>query len=88
MDFAVKGGRLDEQRTGCIVIGVYEGGKLSAAAAELDTASRDAVAEAVRRGDVDGELGTTLLLPGTPNGACERVLLVGLGPEGEFIESS
>jgi leucyl aminopeptidase len=88
MDFAVNGGRLDEQRTGCIVVGVYEGGKPSAPALELDAASRDAVAAAVRRGDLDGELGTTLLLAGIPNAACERVLLVGLGPEQEFIESS
>ena len=88
MDFAVKGGRLDEQRSGCIVIGVHDDGKLPAAAMELDAASRDAIAEALRRGDFDGELGATLLLPGTANAAFERVLLVGLGPEADFIESS
>jgi leucyl aminopeptidase len=88
MDFIAKSGSLDQQRTGCIVVGVYEGGRLSPSAIELDTASGHAISEAVRRGDMEGELGTTLLLPGIPKVACERVLLVGLGPEQEFGENS
>jgi leucyl aminopeptidase len=88
MEFAVNGESLDKQRTGCIVAGVYEGGKLSPSAMELDSASRHAVNEALSRGDLEGELGTTLLLAGIPNAASARVLLVGLGPEREFVESS
>ena len=88
MEFVVNDGRLGQQRTGCIVVGVYEGGKLSAAAMELDTASGHALNEALSRGDLQGELGTTLLLTGIPESAFERVLLVGLGPEREYIESS
>jgi len=88
MEFVVQGGSLDKQRTGCIVVGVYEGGKLSPSARELDNASGHALEEALNRGDLDGELGTTLLLTKIPNAASERVLLVGLGPEPEFIESS
>jgi leucyl aminopeptidase len=88
MEFAVTGGSLDARRTGCIVVGVYEGGKLSPSATALDAASGHALEEALSRGDLDGELGTVLLLPGIPNVASERVLLVGLGPEREFVESS
>lgn len=88
MEFVVKGGRLEKQRTGCIVVGVYEGGKLSPSALELDTASGHALNAALSRGDLDGELGTTLLLTGIPKAAYERVLLVGLGIEEEFVESS
>ena len=88
MQFVVNGGSLDKQRTGCIVVGVYEGGKLSPSAMELDNASGHALEQALTRGDIDGELGTTLLLPSIPNAASERVLVVGLGPEHEFIESS
>ena len=88
MEFVLKGGSLEKQRTGCIVVGVYEGGKLSPSAMELDTASGHAVNEALSRGDLDGELGTTLLLTRIPKMASERVLLVGLGPEPEFVESS
>jgi len=88
MEFAVKSDSLEKQRTGCVVVGVYEDGKLSSAGMALDTASGHALDAALSRGDLDGELGTTLLLTGIPNAACERVLLVGLGPEREFVESS
>src|SRR5918911_4500722 len=88
MEFVVKGESLAKQRTGCLVVGVYEGGKLSPSAIELDSASGRALSEAVSRGDLEGELGTVLLLTRIPNVASERVLLVGLGAEPEFVESS
>jgi len=88
MEFAARDGGLKKQRTGCIVVGVYEDGKLSPSAMELDTASGHALHEALSRGDVEGELGTALLLISNAEAAFERVLLVGLGPEGEFVESS
>src|SRR4051812_16366824 len=88
MEFVIKGGSLATQRTGCVVVGVYEGGKLSPSAMELDTASDHALRDAMSGGDLEGELGTTLLLTRIPKAACERVLLVGLGPEGDFLESS
>ncbi|MGE5096367.1 MAG: leucyl aminopeptidase [Betaproteobacteria bacterium] len=87
MEFGVKGGSLGKQRTGCIVAGVYEGRKLSPSAMELDAASGHALDEVLRRGDHEGELGTTLLLHNVPEVASERVLLVGLGPELEFVET-
>jgi len=87
MEFVVEGGSLERQHTGCIVVGVYEDRRLSPSAIELDTASRHALDEAVSRGDLDGELGAMLLLTRIANVASERVLLVGLGPEREFVES-
>jgi leucyl aminopeptidase len=86
MEFSVQAGSLARQRTGCIVAGVYAGRKLSNAAKELDTASGGALTAVLKRGDLDGELGTTLLLHGLARVAAERVLLVGLGPEREFVE--
>ena len=88
MKFAIQSGSVVEHRAGCIVVGVYEGGKLSASAMALDDASKGVISEALSRGDLDGELGTTLLLPARANMVAERVLLVGLGAEAEFIESS
>jgi leucyl aminopeptidase len=88
MKFAIQSGSVVEHRAGCIVGGVYEGGKLSASAMALDDASKGVISEALSRGDLDGELGTTLLLPARANMVAERMLLVGLGAEAEFIESS
>src|SRR3954469_9758041 len=88
MEFVLNGASLEKQRTGCIVVGVYEGGKLSPSAVALDSASGRVLSEAVSRGDLEGDLGTVLLLTRIPNVAAERVLLVGLGPEPEFVEAS
>ena len=88
MEFVATGGSLAKQRTGCIVVGVYEGGKLSPSAMEFDAGSGHVINEALSRGDFEGELGTALLLTRMAEAAFERVLLVGLGPEREFVESS
>ena len=88
MEFSVAASSLETQRTGCVVVGVYEGRKLSPPAMALDAASGHALEDVLKRGDLEGELGTTLLLHDVPKAAPERVLLVGLGPEREFHESS
>jgi leucyl aminopeptidase len=88
VNFGISSGGLRTQRTGCIAVGVYEGRKLSPAAMELDSASGHALGAVLKRGDLEGELGTTLLLHDVPKLACERVLLVGLGRKRDFLESS
>jgi leucyl aminopeptidase len=69
MDFAVTHERLDQRPTGCIVVGVYEGGMLSRAAGQVDAAASHAIGEVLSRGDFDGELGAVLLLAGMPGRA-------------------
>jgi leucyl aminopeptidase len=81
MDFVIAAATPAKQRTGCIVAGVFEGRRLSPSALELDIAADGALAAIVQRGDLEGELGTTLLLHGLPKLDAERVLLVGLGPQ-------
>lgn len=88
MDFRITSDSPSEQRTGCIVVGVFQGCELSPAALELDHASGHAISRVLGRGDLEGTLGTTLLIHDVSNLGCERVLLVGLGCEREFHESS
>jgi len=88
MEFRSSSGALAEQRTGCVVVGVYQGRRLSPAALDLDIASGGAISGVLGRGDLEGTLGATLLLHDVANVAAERVLLVGLGRESEFQESS
>ena len=87
MRFSIRTANLGNEGSGCIVVGVYEGRKLSVPATELDTAAGGTLDDVVAR-DFAGELGTTLLLHNVGKLAAERVLLVGLGPEKEFVESS
>ncbi len=84
MEFSIKPGSPDKQRSGCIVVGVFEGGKLSAAAQALDKAAKHYLSDIIARGDMSGKAATTLLLHNVPNTQSERVLLLGLGKGTEF----
>jgi leucyl aminopeptidase len=86
VEFSTKRGTPDKLATPCIAVGVYAGHKLSASAAALDRASQGAVREVLSRGDMEGKLGSTLLLYRVPGVAAERVLLVGLGEEADMRE--
>ncbi len=86
MEFSIKSGSPEKQRTGCVVVGVFEGRKLSASAQAIDVASGHYLGEVLRRGDLEGELGKTLLLHNVPKISADRILLVGLGREREFNE--
>ena len=82
MDFSIKAfntkNAIAEHKSSCIVVGIYEGGKLSAAAKALDL--KGVLTTAVKTGDITGKAGTTLLVHRAGESA-KRVLLVGLGAE-------
>ena len=84
MEFSIKSTQPGRTKSGCVVVGVFESRKLSAPATHLDEAARGHLAGIVRRGDMEGKTGTTLLLHNVPGVSCERVLLVGLGRQAEF----
>jgi leucyl aminopeptidase len=86
MQFSIKSGSPEKQRSACVVAGVFEPRRLSLPAQLLNRASNQYLTEIVRRGDMEGKSGSTLLLHNVPNLLAERVLLVGLGKEREFKE--
>ena len=86
MDYTVKSGDPEKQRSACVVIGVFEGRKLSASGKRLDAAAQGGLAALLRRGDIDGQRGQTLLLHSPAGLLCERLLLVGCGKEKELNE--
>ena len=61
----------------CLVVGVHDGGELSAAAAAIDRQCNGAISRFLKRGDFPGRLAETLLLPAFPRLKATRVLLVG-----------
>ena len=77
MKFSIKALSPESAKTGCVVVGVHQGGELTAAARRLDQASKGAIKQALR--DISGRTGSTLLLRALPGVAAERVLIVGLG---------
>ncbi len=86
MEFSIKSGSPEKQRSACIVVGVFEPRKLTRPAELIDAASKGYLADIVRRGDMEGKSGRTLLLHNVPGLLGDRVLLVGLGREKDFRE--
>ncbi|MFW8592174.1 leucyl aminopeptidase [Glaciecola sp. 2405UD65-10] len=86
MEFGVKSGSPEKQRSACIVVGVFEPRRLSTVAEQLDTISEGYISNLLRRGDLEGKAGQMLLLHHVPNVLSERVLLVGCGKERELNE--
>ncbi len=86
MDFLVKSGLPEKQRTACVVVGVFEPRRLSEVGERLDEATGGQISSIIKRGDMEGRLGQTLLLHNLPGLMCDRVLLVGCGREREFSD--
>ena len=86
MEFTIKSGSPEKQRTACVVVGVFDNRKLTLSAELIDRAANGYLSEIIRRGDMEGKLGSSLLLHNVPGTLSDRVLLVGLGKEREFRE--
>ena len=70
--------------TGCVVVGLFADGTLTASGAAIDAASGGRLAALVQRGDLGGKTGRVQLLPDVPGIAAPRVLVVGLGDKAKF----
>jgi leucyl aminopeptidase len=84
VEFSIKSGSPEKQRSACVVVGVFEPRKLTLTGEILDNAARSHLSDIIRRGDMEGKAGSTLLLHNVPGTLSDRVLLVGLGKEKEF----
>ncbi|HKJ51099.1 MAG TPA: leucyl aminopeptidase [Gammaproteobacteria bacterium] len=86
MEFSLKHNTPEKASGACQIITVTEGRKLSASGKRVDKASKGYLREVLKRGDMDGKAGQTLLLPAVPGIAAKRVLLVGCGKDSEMDE--
>ncbi|QRX81274.1 leucyl aminopeptidase [Glaciimonas sp. PAMC28666] len=88
MDFSIKTPdaktSIATLKSGCIAVGVFENKKLTPEAQALDKSGE--ITAALKSGDISGKPGSTLLLRKISGSAAERVLLIGLGPEGEISD--
>ena len=79
MEYQVKTGSLEKLAASCIIVGVFEGQKLSEEAVALDKVSKGAIKAFLKQGDLDGEIGQSALLYKLSGIAAERILLIGCG---------
>ena len=84
MDFSIKSGSPEKQRTACVIIGIFSTRRLSNPAKTIDIASKQHLSALIRRGDMDGDKGQHLLLHNVPGVMADRVLLIGCGKEREI----
>ena len=84
MEFFARSGNPARQKTACAVVAVFERGKLSSAAAQIDKTGKGFITRIVRRGDMDGSTGRTMMIDGVRGVSCQRVLLVGCGKLGNY----
>jgi leucyl aminopeptidase len=84
MEFFVSTSAPSKQRTDCAIVGVFDKGVLSETAQALDRRSGGRIARLIKRGDLRGKAGESLLLTDISGAACERILVVGLGTRSAF----
>jgi len=88
MEFSLKHSSPENARSACQIITVSQPRKLSRSGQRVDKASKGFLASIIKRGDMEGKLGQTLMLPGVAGVPAQRVLLVGCGKQTEMNERS
>ena len=84
MEFIIKSGNPEKQRTACLIVGITEPRRLTAAAKAIDAVSNKYLSNLIRKGDFDGKSGQSLVLHNVTDLLADRVLLVGCGREREL----
>src|SRR5579871_4964752 len=77
-----------EQRSDCLVVGIFERADLGPQATAIDRGMRGRLRSLLAAGDFSGRLNETLLLPEVAGIGAKRLLLVGLGPKAPFSRRS
>jgi leucyl aminopeptidase len=84
MELVVKSVSPETLKTATLVVAIGEGRKLGPTAKALDELTGGAISAVVKRGDLAGKTGQSLLLHSLPNLKAERVLLLGTGKDEEL----
>jgi len=88
MEFNSKVSSPEKVKTGCIIVGIYESGKLTESSNALNKASTNAINKIIKKGDIKGKVGQTLLIQDAAGINAARVLLIGCGKERELSPAS
>lgn len=68
----------------CVIVGIYERGKLGVAAGDIDSASKGEIRRLIKSGDLSSELGQSAVLTKLSGVKAHRVVVVGLGKSSAF----
>jgi len=84
MEYFTTTSKASRRAVDCVIVGIYERGKLGAAAADIDAASKGIIKRHIKSGDVSGTLGRCSVLTGVTGVNASRVAVVGLGKVSSF----
>ncbi|HEB57445.1 MAG TPA: leucyl aminopeptidase [Gammaproteobacteria bacterium] len=88
MDISIKHGLPEQQKSACVILGIFERRKLSPAAEKMDQACSGHLSKILKSGDMEGKAEQSLMLHHVEGCICERILLVGCGKEKNFNDSA
>ncbi|MDH5784044.1 MAG: leucyl aminopeptidase [Chromatiales bacterium] len=81
MEFAATTATPGKFSSACLIVGIYEGNKLTPSAAAADEVCGGLIKRVLKGGDLKGKVGQTLMLQQPEGLGCQRLLLVGCGRE-------
>jgi len=84
MKFFTTTSNISKRATDCVIVGIYNRGKLGASAIDIDAASNGYLRNRIKSGDLSGELGRVAVLTNVPGVKADRVVVAGLGKPGEL----
>jgi len=87
MEFGSKIATPEKVKTACIITPVFESGRLSASTKQLNNSAKSYLSKIIKKGDIKGKVGETLLIHNVPGIEAERVLLTGCGKEKDLTET-
>ena len=84
MEYFTTTSKASRRATDCVIIGIYERGKLGVGAEDIDAASKGEIRRLIKSGDVSGTLGKSTVLRNVAGVRASRIAVVGLGKASEF----
>lgn len=84
MEISVKTVNLETVKSPCLVVGINDKRKLSESASQLNTLSNGFISDLLRRGDISGAIGDSMMLHNVKGLKAERILLIGCGKTSEL----
>lgn len=84
MEISVKTINLETTKSPCLVVGVTDKRKLTPSAAQIDALSNGFISNLLRKGDISGAIGDSMMLHDIRGVKAERILLVGCGKVSEI----
>ncbi len=83
MQFFAKTGAADKQSTQCLILGLFDNSRLSSSSNAMNQECLAHIGNIIKKGDINGAGGETLMLYDVPGIKAPRLLLLGLGKSEE-----